>query len=79
MFGVFLIHTYSYINIEIIQKIVLKLGIGNMVACFFVISGFLAFASADGENARKYYMNRVLRIYLVYWITFHINLYIYYF
>ena len=77
MFGVFLIHTYSYINIEIIQKIVLKLGIGNMVACFFVISGFLAFASADGENARKYYMNRVLRIYLVYWITFHINLYIY--
>jgi peptidoglycan/LPS O-acetylase OafA/YrhL len=76
MICVFLIHTYDKINISLIRTLISKLSLGNVVATFFVISGFLAFASEKEETTLEYYKNRFLRIYLVYWITFHVNLYI---
>lgn len=76
MLGVFLVHTYGYINSNIIRVIIVKIGLGNVVATFFVISGFLAFSSTSDESTSQYYMNRILRIYLIYWITYNINIFI---
>lgn len=74
IFLVFLIHTVGYINIQPIQKFIVGIGAGNAVAVFYVISGYLAFAAYRDTSWKDYYKNRVLRIFIVYWFTFHINL-----
>lgn len=38
------------------------------VVVFFLISGYLAFASREGRNRRQYLWNRSLRMYPVFWI-----------
>ena len=52
---VFMSHTAIFINIYPIQNFIVGIGSGNEVAVFYVISGYLAFATYRDTSWKEYY------------------------